>query len=183
MSNGPYKRLITIKWIAAATLICFAAQETALAAPGVASAPTIPAAMTSVAALSINQFIQQPAQLDIPFNAVTLQEVHVGTSGRLIIHIQDAHANLSGQQSLAKAVEHFAIRYGLKLVLVEGADRDVTLDPVRKLAPLSEWSVIARRFLYEGIISGEEYVNLTTELPIKLRGIEYQDLYDEAVKT
>jgi hypothetical protein len=167
--------------------VCFLFQEAAFAVPGAPGAgpapvPAAPASAAS-AALPLSRLIQDPAQIPIPFDAVTLQEVHAGTSGKLIVHIQDAHANLSGQQSLAKAVEHFVAKYGIEVVLVEGADRDVTLDEVRKLAPLKEWSVIARRFLYEGIISGEEYLNLTTEHPMRLRGIEYQDLYDEAVRT
>jgi hypothetical protein len=164
---------------------CFLLQETAFAVPGagLGAGPASAPAPASSAALPLSRLIQDPAQIPIPFDAVTLQEVHAGTSGKLIVHIQDAHANLSGQQALAKAVEHFVAKHGISVVLVEGANRDVTLDEVRKLAPLKEWSVIARRFLYEGIISGEEYLNLTTEHPMRLRGIEYQDLYDEAVKT
>ena len=118
----------------------------------------------------------------MPLEHVTVQEMHTGTNGRLIIHIQDAHANLSGQQSLSKALDQILTKYDLKLVLVEGSARDSSLDEIRKLAPLKEWKIIARRFLYEGIISGEEYLNLTSEHPMKIIGIEYRDLYDEAVK-
>ncbi len=118
----------------------------------------------------------------MPLEHVTVQEMHAGTNGRLIIHIQDAHANLSGQQSLSKALDRILTQYDLKLVLVEGSARDSSLDEIRKLAPLKEWKIIARRFLYDGIISGEEYLNLTSEHPMKIIGVEYRDLYDEAVK-
>lgn len=132
--------------------------------------------------MAISQFINDPARIDMPLENVTVQEIHPGTNGKLIIHIQDAHANLSGQQSLAKALDKLLTQYDLRLVLVEGSARDSSLDEIRKLAPLKEWSIIARRFLYEGIISGEEYLNLTTEHPMKIIGVEYRDLYDEAVK-
>ena len=123
------KSIRLIRFISVLVIFCFLGQEAASAAPGIA-APA-PVATTLAAPLPIGQLISNPSQIDIPFNAVTLQEVHTGTNGRLIIHIQDAHANLSGQQSLAKAVEHFVSKYGLKVVLVEGADRDVSLDEVR----------------------------------------------------
>ncbi len=170
-----------LRVISILTLLSFAAHDAAWAAPGLsAPAPAASAAMTAPA--PIGQFIATPQQLDIPLDAVTLQEVHAGTNGKLIIHIQDAHANLSGQQSLAKALDHLMSRYDLQVVLVEGSARNSSLTEIRKLAPLKEWKIIARRFLYEGIISGEEYLNLTTEHPMKILGIEYRDLYDESIK-
>jgi hypothetical protein len=168
-----------IRLISAVVMTCFVMQEVALAAPmSVAAAPPMPLPPP----MAISQFINDPARIDMPLEHVTVQEIHPGTNGKLIIHIQDAHANLSGQQSLAKALDKLLTQYDLRLVLVEGSARDSSLDEIRKLAPLKEWSIIARRFLYEGIISGEEYLNLTTEHPMKIIGVEYRDLYDEAVK-
>ncbi|MCA9397074.1 MAG: hypothetical protein KC649_07865, partial [Candidatus Omnitrophica bacterium] len=99
-----------------------------------------------------------------------------------IIHIQDAHANLSGQKSLAKALDEMMKKYELNLVMVEGSARDSSLNNVRKLAPLKEWGIIARRFLFDGIISGEEFLNLTSDHDMRIVGVEYRDLYDDAIK-
>lgn len=163
------------------TLACLTAQDIVWASPG-PGVPPIQPAPAAAARLAIAPFVSDPSRLDLPLHAVTLQEVHAGTNGRLIIHIQDAHANLSGQQSLAKALDDLLGRYDLPVVLVEGGSRDASLDAVRKLAPLKEWKIIARRFLYDGIISGEEYLNLTSERPMKISGAENQDLYDASVK-
>lgn len=170
-----------LRLISLLTLLCFGAQDIVHAAPGGAAGPA-PVPGVAATPLPINSFVTRPGQLNLPLDAVTLQEVHVGTNGKLIIHIQDAHANLSGQESLAKALDHLLTQYDLKLVLVEGSARNSSLDQIRRLAPLKEWKIIARRFLYEGIISGEEYLNLTTEHPMKIIGVEYRDLYDESVK-
>lgn len=170
-----------LRLISILTLLCFGVQDIAWAAPGASSQPAA-VSMAAPAQMPINPFAANPSQLSVPLDAVTLQEVHVGTNGKLIIHIQDAHANLSGQQSLAKALDHLLTQYDIKVVLVEGSARNSSLDQIRRLAPLKEWKIIARRFLYEGIISGEEYLNLTTEHPMKILGVEYRDLYDESVK-
>lgn len=172
-----------IRLIASLAIAALAVQDIAWAAPGSGLSAQNPVANSAAPGrLPIAGFIANPSQLSIPLEAVTLQEVHAGTNGKLIIHIQDAHANLSGQQNLAKALEQLLAQYDLKTVLVEGSSRDSSLDSVRKLAPLKEWKIIARRFLYDGIISGEEYVNLTTDRDMKILGVEYQDLYDAAVK-
>jgi hypothetical protein len=172
-------KIYPIRLISAVVMTCFVMQEAVWAAPMSAAAAQ---PMPLPPPMAISQFINDPARINMPLEHVTVQEIHPGTNGKLIIHIQDAHANLSGQQSLAKALDKLLSQYDLRLVLVEGSARDSSLDEIRKLAPLKEWSIIARRFLYEGIISGEEYLNLTTEHPMKIIGVEYRDLYDEAVK-
>ncbi len=123
------------------------------------------------------------SRLQVPLEHTTLKEFHQGTNGKLIIHIQDAHSNLSGQKSLAGALDEMMTRYGVELVLVEGSSTDVTLDPLKKIGTRDQWKRAANRLLYEGLISGEEFLNLTTDHPMKLIGIESQELYDESLET
>jgi len=74
-------------------------------------------------------------------------------------------------------------RYGISLVLIEGGSQDANLDAVRGKAPADVWKKVARRFLSEGKIAGEEYLNLTSDIPMQTIGIERQDLYDESIRT
>ena len=120
---------------------------------------------------------ENPAGIAVPFEFVTLKEIHPSKNGRLIIHVQDAHANLSGQENAAGALESLMKAYGISLVFVEGGDRDVTLDDIRKMAPAEGWKIAAKRLLYEGIISGHEYLSLVSDQPLRLIGVEYEDLY------
>jgi len=131
---------------------------------------------------ALEQIIQDPTRLSLPFDHVFLKEIYRGTSDRLIIHIQDAHSNLSGQQHLAGALDHFMKKYGIHLVLVEGADRDVTLTKVKNMADKKEWEIAAKRFLYDGLISGEEYLNLVSDHPMKIIGIENLKTYFQNVR-
>src|SRR5687768_7479377 len=82
--------------------------------------------------LSVSQTPADPAKIDIPFEFASLKEIHQGRSGKLIVHIQDAHSNLSGQENLARSLDRLMAKTGSSLVLVEGADRDVSLESVRK---------------------------------------------------
>ena len=167
---------IKLRVISTLLALVFGLTEATYAAPVSVATPAV------INRIAIANFVDSPSRLDIPLENVMLKEVHTGTSGKLIIHIQDAHANLSGQQNLAKALDHFMTRYDLDLVLVEGSSRDASLHEVRKTGPLDEWKIIARRFLYDGIISGEEYLNLTSEHPMKIMGVEYEGLYDDSIK-
>jgi len=165
-----------LRYISFLVAVAFCASEVAYAAP---VATTMPTAITRIA---LANYVHNPSQLDIPFKNVILKEIHEGTSGKLIIHIQDAHANLSGQKNLAKALDYFMTRYDLELVLVEGSSGEATMHDLRKLGPLAEWKIIARRFLLDGVISGEEFLNLTTEHPMRIMGVEYEDLYDDSIR-
>jgi hypothetical protein len=175
--NSMTHKTTLIKKVIAGILVCtFACLDLAHAAQ---TLPMGGSASQGSKATPFNQIIRDPSKLNIPFENATLKAVHQGTNGKLIIHIQDAHANLSGQQSLAKILDHFMKAYDIPLVLVEGGDRDVTLDEVKQIASKSEWKSIAKGFLFEGVISGEEYLNLTSDHPMKLMGIEYPDLYSQ----
>ena len=88
---------------------------------------------------SIESLVANPTDLTIPFESVSLKEVHAGSNGKLIIHIQDAHSNFSGQMSLAKAMDFFIKKYGITLVLTEGADRDVTLTDAKGITDQETW--------------------------------------------
>jgi murein DD-endopeptidase MepM/ murein hydrolase activator NlpD len=166
-----------IKSIAWVVMLTFGFNTVAQAAPMIPSVPVERLIETSLA-----DIIQNPSRIQIPFDHVTLKDVHKGTNGKLIIHIQDAHANPSGQQSLANALDDIMQRYAIPLVLVEGGDRDVTLDEVKTIADQKTWKLMAKRFLHQSIISGEEYLNLVSNHPMRLRGIEYGDLYEKNLK-
>ena len=158
------------KAIACALAISFCAQEIALAAP-VENIPLIPADAR-----------MDPTRFEVPSEFAVLKEVHKGTQGTFIIHVQDAHSNLSGQQSLADGLDYILSNYGVSLVLVEGGSADVSLTPLKELAPPEIWKRVAKSFLMQGKISGEEYLNLVSDHPMKIVGIEDRELYMKSVR-
>ena len=67
-----------------------------------------------------------------------------------------------------------------RIICVEGSWSDVTLEEARLGATDAGWRRAASRFLWDGIISSEEYLNLTTSYPFRLLGIDNRDLYETA---
>jgi len=110
---------VALKTISLALALIFCSEQLIHAAP---TAPTHLNAILPTPTLT--EIIRYPSKLEIPFEHVTLKEVYHGTNDRLIIHIQDAHANYSGQKSLAGALDHLMEKYGISLVLSEGSAMD-----------------------------------------------------------
>ena len=159
--------------LAALVLASFLLSETALA--GVLEAPPLPVR-------PLDRILEDPTFFEVPAESVTLKEVHQGTKPTFIIHIQDAHTNLSGQQNLAAALESLMERYGVSLILSEGGARDCSLTPLKKIAPPDVWKRLAKKYLFEGKLSGEEYLNLVSDRPMKIMGIERMELYLRSVE-
>ncbi len=145
-----------------------------------AALPTAQIATASY--INISDAVANPLRLDTPFQYVTVKEAFSGGSGKLLIHIQDAHTNLSGQQNLAGALDYLMSRYrGLSEVFVEGASTDVTLNGIKKIIAVERIGLAAKRFLQDGVIAGEEYLNLTSDHPMKIQGVEDEALSKESL--
>ncbi len=125
------------------------------------------------------QRLLDPLKIKIPEEFGTVVESHRGSNGRLIIHIQDAHANFEGQMNLANILEALIKDYNLKLILVEGGNTDADFTYLRERAPLEERKERAEKLLKDGIISGEEYLNIASDYPMAFQGIEDRTLYDK----
>lgn len=103
--------------------------------------------------------------------------------GKVVVHIQDAHTNYEAQKNSAAILEDLINNHGLYLILVEGGSRDVSLHKYRERATLATRKQIAEDALKEGIIAGEEYLNVASDYPMKLQGIEDRALYDQNMES
>lgn len=171
----PRKFKPAIKSIALVLALSFLLMEVAQAAPFEAA----PASQLS----PIQMLSQDPTRFEAPMDFTTLREIHKGGSGTFIIHIQDAHVNFSGQQNLANALDEIMTKYKVTLVLVEGGSVEGTLNPIKRLGTPETIRRVAKSFLMEGKISGEEYLNLVSEHPMRIMGIEDYDLYMRSIET
>lgn len=156
------RRSPRLRAVAALALSAFLAQECALAAQLAGPAPAPGPA---------------PGSFRVDSAFAKIQETHQGRDGRFIIHLQDAHNNLSAQENLARTLEDLIARYGVTDVFVEGGTRDDSLDHLRPLAERSVRERVARKYLVGGEINAAEYVSIATDLPVKLWGVEDGRLY------
>ena len=95
-----------------------------------------------------------------------------------IIHIQDPHCNFEAQKNIALMLQYLIEEYGLKLILVEGGSGDVNLSFLRGYGDPKQRKEVAYKYLMNGEISGEEYLDIVSDYDIELYGIEDQGLYD-----
>ncbi len=98
---------------------------------------------------------------------------------KTIFHIRDIHANYEGQKNLANLLLYLIENYGLDLILVEGGITDKDFSYIRTWATLEERKKKADGLLREGVITGETYIDIATDLPLKFQGIEDKELYEE----
>ncbi len=99
-------------------------------------------------------------------------------SAKTIIHLQDAHCNYEAQKNMAQLLDFLVKDYGLKLIMVEGGSGNVNLDFLRNYADKKARQEVADKYLKLGKISGEEYLDIISDYPLDLYGIEDEALYN-----
>ncbi len=117
--------------------------------------------------------------IQIPPEFGRISETHQGNPKPLVIHIQDVHVHYEAQKNLAGILDKLVKENGLRLILVEGGSGDTSLSFLRKEATKEKRLEVAEKYLKSGKISGEEYLDIISDNPITLWGIEDEKLYDE----
>ncbi|MFT5206457.1 MAG: hypothetical protein ACI9CF_000195 [Candidatus Omnitrophota bacterium] len=116
----------------------------------------------------------------ISLEHASVVETYKGYSDYYIFHIQDAHAHYGAQKNLAKILDDMIRQFGIKWVFIEGGVGNDSLSFLRTLATKEIRTKVADRYLESGNISGAEYLDIVSDLDIKLWGMEDQDLYKES---
>ncbi len=114
-------------------------------------------------------------ELSSEFSKITGE--YVGKQAKRIIHIQDAHTNLSAQRNLAKVIEELVTRHKIQTVFVEGGTQDDSLTFLRPLADKKTRERVAKKYMIQGEMAGEEYLSLSSDLDFKILGVEDLSLY------
>jgi hypothetical protein len=99
-------------------------------------------------------------------------------NGKLVILIQDAHTNYEAQKHLAGILDALAAQHGIRLILVEGSEGDMGLTKFRSIGTTASRRAVAEEYLKKGMLSGEEYLDIVSEHPFTIWGIEDTALYD-----
>ncbi len=96
------KKRLLLRIIASALCLSFTASEL-YAGSEIFSPPSAPAPLW-----------QNPELFEAPQEFAGLSELHRGDENKFIIHIQDAHSNLSGQKNLASTLDALMEKYGVR---------------------------------------------------------------------
>jgi len=102
-----------------------------------------------------------------------------GNSGKLVIHIQDAHCNYEAQSNIVKILENLIKNYNLTFISVEGADGVIDTSWFKAFPDEEIRKEVADYFMKKGEITGPEFLSITTDYPIQLFGAETRSYYIE----
>ncbi len=178
-----HRTLLVTRVICSSLVISFLGSDFATAASlsGIGNPAVPPPSSMQSQVLADARLLETPSQFCHYKETYQAPAVN-GIPAPLILLLQDAHANLSGQQNLAKTLEALIKQYDFKDVFVEGGEGDVSLGVLRELSDATTMKRVAGSFLREAEIAGEEYLNLTSSIPMKLTGVEDIALYAKGLK-
>jgi len=121
-------------------------------------------------------FNQKPVELPSQWGTIT--DSYQGQE-QLVIHIQDLHCNQEIQKNIARMIDWFAGRHGLRLVGIEGASLPVNVTKLSTFPDASAKTEAADFFVKEGKLSGGEYYAVLGRHPIDLVGVEQREHYQQ----
>jgi hypothetical protein len=168
-----YKNKISIRLTAAALILCLAGTDAALAAPALGS---------RYGASSAGPVDAQPLAWKVEPSAGWIDERHTASvDAPIVVLVQDAHANPSAQFNAARLIRSALDAAGSDLVLLEAGQGDLGLDAFRRTGtPLSR-RASAADLVRKGRLQAAEYLQLTSEKNIRLRGAENRAAYERAL--
>ncbi len=141
--------------------------------PGFALAPSQTSSRDVAPAITIESF-------HIPEAYGTVKEKFKGSSGKIIVHVQDIHADVQAQGSYAKILEFLyqgVLKNQKKLIVDEGAIGHVDVSAFHMVTDQAVLAVVADYFLKQALINGSEYYAVVKNPEIPIEGIEDKDLY------
>lgn len=116
--------------------------------------------------------------IEIPSHLGKIREVFSSPeqSSKLIIHIQDAHANPGAQQNIDRIIRLLLNRYNIGLIATEGNSGAIDVQTHKKLDQNIR-AALADYMVQEGFFNGADSAALKTRNDVTLIGAENNDLY------
>lgn len=115
----------------------------------------------------------------IPEECASVEDKFQGETGKLIIHIQDAHCIYDAQCNIRKIIDYLQKQYDLDLVALEGGEGrlDVLLLRAFPLDDVKE--KVIKKFVFRGELSGGECAAILNEKTSDFIGVEDMQVYHE----
>lgn len=119
----------------------------------------------------------------VPASVAGVDDAWKGNGDRTIVLVRDAHTNPSCQLNEARLFEGlFGSSEAPAYVFLEAGSGDLSLSFLRKYASKEKRLRAARSFLVRGKLQGGEYLDLTSDTPARLYGVEDMGLYAKSVE-
>lgn len=121
-------------------------------------------------------------EVGIAIDAGTIKSKFQGTSGKTVIHIQDAHCNFEAQGNINKMLDQLFKEQGVKMISVEGAEGIVDTAWFKAFPDAEIRQEVATYFMKKGEITGAEYFSINSDYDGTIFGAETKEYYIENLK-
>jgi len=123
--------------------------------------------------------VKQTAIIPPDLGSVGDLYIPVSMPKAVIFHVQDVFSNLQGRKYMVNILDKFLKEHKTKLVFVEGGSGNVSLTDLREKASPEKRIEVAEKYLENLKISPEEYLDIISDYPLVLWGVEDKELYDK----
>ncbi|MCB1195825.1 hypothetical protein KDK77_06545 [bacterium] len=115
----------------------------------------------------------------IPSDLGKIEDTYENLEDSLVIHIQDVHCHYEAQKNIAKIVRILAERNNVNRLALEGAKGLFDPSAYRVFRDMHTRERVADYFMRTGKITGAEYLAISSDLPLKMYGVEDAESYME----
>ncbi|MBD3379603.1 MAG: GNAT family N-acetyltransferase, partial [Candidatus Omnitrophica bacterium] len=117
-------------------------------------------------------------EIDIPYDLGEVTDASLDGGNNFIINVQDAHASLSAQHSIASILDTLVRNYDIELLALEGSDGYIDTSILKTFPNKEARDNTARYLMREGKLSAGEFFSITRDdVEVTLCGVENQELY------
>ncbi|MFH1846684.1 MAG: hypothetical protein ABH869_03925 [Candidatus Omnitrophota bacterium] len=120
--------------------------------------------------------------IGIAIDCGTIKSRHKGDSGKVIVHIQDAHCNFEAQSNINRILEQITRECGVRMISVEGAEGIVDTSWFRAFPDAEIRKEVATYFMKKGEIAGAEFFSINSDYEGTIFGAETRDYYIQNLK-
>ena len=167
------KNSFIFKTISITLIVAFSLYNTSYAtAEKDALAPSV---LSTEAPLSVED-------IGIAIDAGTIKSKFSGDTGKVIVHIQDAHCNFEAQSNINKMLDQLTKECGINLISVEGAEGLVDTAWFKAFPDAEIRKEVATYFMKKGEITGAEFFSINSDYSGTIFGAETKDYYVKNLK-
>ncbi len=135
----------------------------------------------AVSAPAASAGMVDPASVVVPENLGQVKEVFTSGSGKLVIHIQDAHMNYGVQKNIDEIIQTLVSQYAVNMISVEGGIGDIDVAGQKGTLDMPMRDAVADYMVKEGYFSGAKAAAYKMEKPVSFYGAEKGELYNANV--
>ncbi|HPN72907.1 MAG TPA: hypothetical protein PKZ41_02815, partial [Candidatus Omnitrophota bacterium] len=122
--------------------------------------------------------------IQIPYDLAETQDASASGGEETIIHIQDSHASLSAQYSIASLLDSLVSSYDLGIIALEGGEGEIDTSLLKTFPDKEVREGTAGYLMKEGLMSAGEFFSVTRDgAEVKLYGVEDFELYEKNLES